>query len=111
MRGFAKQTTVTISFGVVPDNIREFLRDRYNFRKDTCLKHVSELSPFGKQTWGDTLKMSCIESYWKDQTETNGYDKDLESFVKDYGLVADVWLINTRYDFTDVKDIFFDLAW
>lgn len=102
---FRKSEVLFINYSSVPSKLQKLIP----YIADTRYQlHVSEFSPLEGDSWGSCLSMKNIVEYWKDQCTDNNYDGDLKKFVKDYGLEIDQWLIETRYDFTGIKEIFFD---
>lgn len=85
---FRKEEVLFIETSCIPENVIEHIPYKNG---DRLVRHVSEFSPFGdKDHWGNHLTHQNIEQYF------------------DCHLVVDHWLINTGYDFTGVKHIFFD---
>lgn len=107
---FTKKTVLEIDWLKCPDNIRDLVSKKEQFRNRTCIKHISELTPFGSCSYKDTLTIKEIEKYYKDQCAHN-YNGDINSFIKDYGLEIDKWLIDTGYDFTGIDQIIFNISY
>ncbi len=72
------------------------------------IAHSSELTPMYNRNYEDYLSSSNIENYWKQQCENNDYKDSLDQFIIDYNLRLDKWLIETGYDFSGIKIIFFE---
>lgn len=59
----------------------------------------------------DDLTMDEITKYWEDQRDTNGFEGNLEEFIKEYGLEFEVWIIKQNFDLTNIKNIYIDISW
>lgn len=83
----------------------------HRFCNDVMIKWPSEFEPWREESYQDTLTTEQIEDYWKDQTNTNGFKGDLDTFIEEYGLKFDVWIIEQNFDLTGIKKIYIDICW
>lgn len=83
-----KKTILEVNLHELPAEVRKDLTWQYeNFLKgDTSFRLPSDLN---EEPLSENLTMKSIEDYYKEQQ----YDEPLDVFIKDYGFVFEVWLI------------------
>lgn len=111
MSMFEKKTVLIIEYTELPEEMKEIVKGDWRFRNDISITYVSEMAPVDGETWGETLSRKAIEEYHKGQVEENGYEGDLDQFLKDYDLAFDMWLLGQNIDLSDVRAIYIDICW
>ena len=115
-----KEEVFIIEWYTLPQEQRKWVSEHldYRFANDILIEWPSEYQPWPKdedatewETWDNTLSMEKIESYWKDQCETNNFKGDLDDFIEDYGLKFEIWIIEQKFDLTGIKKILIDISW
>jgi len=104
---FTRQEILIIDYALCPVAVQDKVKGQHNFHRDVLVPFYSEFNPRGKEDYGSTLTSQKLEEYWKDQTKTNDFDGTIEEFIEDYGLQADKWLIDSGYNFSGIKHIYF----
>jgi hypothetical protein len=90
----------------LPKKFQDIVADWNGFHNDCLIPLRSEF------TAKDFHKgMKSVESYWKDQSETNNFKGDLSQFIKEYCLDFEIWVIEQNFDFTDVNEVLIEVSW
>ncbi len=106
-----KEVVVIFEWTKLPEEIKRVVADSLGFSNDCWVPVRSEFTPFGKETWADSLTFKGIEEYYKDQCVTNLYNSTFNEFIKDYGLEFEVWLLAQDIDLTSIKNILIEVCW
>lgn len=112
---FSTKNTLFIAYRKLPQKIKDFI-DNDHLRNNTCVPHFSEFEPSSdSETWESTLTRSNLDSYYKDQVDTNDFKGSMIDFIKEYGLDVDVWLIEQieagNLSLNGVDKILIELKW
>ena len=116
----SRQEVFIIEWASLPREQRDLVKDHldYRFANDVFLEWHSEMQPYPLNddatewsSYDETLSMEQIESYWKDQCETNNFKGDLDDFIKDYGLKFEIWILEQKFDLTGIRKILIDVSW
>jgi len=99
-----RKKVAIIKFTDMPDNIRNDVKDWLGFSNDCLLPLRSEFT-------AKDLSYKGIKDYHKHQVETNDYKDDLDQFIKDYNLNLEMWLLEQRFNFKGVSEIFIEISW
>jgi len=104
---FKEQRCLIIEWTKLPKKLKDSIAESYNFHNDCLLPLSTEFS-----MKGFAKGMSSVKEYMKDQTETNGFEGDIDKFIEDYGLEFDVWLMSRKnIDFTAIDRIMIEVSW
>lgn len=114
-----RQEYLVIDYNEMPDEIQDIFRQRESFHNDCFIKFHSEMEPFPygqdkDKDWAETCTMAHIESYWQEQLKSNSkycQAKTIEEFIDDYGLQAEVWLINSGINLKGIQKILIEICW
>ena len=114
MGNHRKESVFIINWRKLSQEMREHIKDRYHqFNNDVYLKLNSEFEPaYGEEAdWSKSLTKEHLAEYHRDQVETNGFEGDLNKFIKDYGLKFEVWMLEKGFDLTGVSTVLIEVCW
>lgn len=110
------QKILVIDWTSLPAEIKEVTKEWCGFHNDCYLSYQSEFEPgTRRESWAKSLTRKQLESYWQDQTKTNGFQGDLTAFIDQYGLEVDAWMIEQiekgKLSVAGVDKILFKIGW
>lgn len=112
---FEVKKTLIIDVMKGDQNIRDMFLDRYNsFCNDSYLPLHSELSPTGKEKWGETLNYAAMENWYGDILEEEDYTVDdfpFDAFIREEGLQVEDWLLKQDVNLSDIDEILVKVCW
>lgn len=114
MRNHRREEIFIVDWLSLPQEQQDYVTNMLDGRmkNGALLEWHTELGPCGSEkSFKDTLTMEQIESYHKDQSETNGFIGDLDDFIDEYGLKFEIWMIEQNFDIEGIKKIYIDVYW
>lgn len=108
-----REEVFIIEWNTLPKEQQDYIVWLYDQRihNDIILKWGTEFCPYREESFQDSLTTEAITDYWKDQTETNGFQGSLDNFIEAYGLKFEVWMIEQNFDLAGIKTIYIDISW
>lgn len=96
-----------LAYTELPQHIQDIIRKFNGFNRD-CLLRISKYSELSVK---DYIKgMVSIEEYYIDQKQTNNFTGTLENFIDEYRLEIDKWIIEKKFNLTNIDEILVEIS-
>jgi len=102
-------TVLVIDLNKLPTRLSDTLASRHEIKNNTLITYYSEMSPCGDEvTWCESLTQDNLFEYYKEQCKPG---KSFASFVEEYELELDVWLLENKVELEGIKYILLNCYW